>query len=199
MNVKSVFLENEALWLGRFQPPTIGHLIAALSILGRWEKLTIGIVHRDNKKHEADEKWSEYLGAASDITDSPGRNPFSPQEVFDMWNATIQSYGLENRVQLRNMARAAFQPNFNGEYHPNRYDLVDIALTLHDPETDRNRKNAFAKLIDRPITYVLTPFKIHVSDLRQLAKDDMGMWETYLPEGAREVFARIGGAKRMLV
>lgn len=196
--MNSIFPSNkQALWLGRFQPPTNGHLIAVLAILACWERLTIGIVHHSNYSSKIDPKWNEYLDLTQNITKSVIRNPFRPEEIMNMWRAILETQGISHRVQLIYMPRMAYQPSFNSTYPVNKYDFVDIALTENDPETDRVRQNTFQKILNRPIEYIRSPLKIHVSEMRTQINNGLATWDKYIPLGGYEYFLNIDGPRRM--
>ena len=189
--------KRQALWLGRFQPPSIGHVVALLALLAYWEKLTIGIVHRFNKKFEARKTWQDYLAKVSDVTDSVEKNPFTPDEILEMWTETIKHLKLTHRVTFVSMARVAFQPDFNKDFPIETYDLVDMALHLTDPTHDHLRRDTFERILNRPIAYVYTPWKMHVSEMRERIRSDKLSWSDCLPPGGYESFIRMNGPERM--
>ena len=198
MNNSGVFISHKhALWLGRFQPPSIGHLMTVLAILARWKFLTIGVVHRSNQSGDAHPKWESYLKNTRNVTQSLIRNPFQPEEVIAMFKATLDTQNIAHRVQFINMPQTAYQPAFNSIYPPEKYDFVDIALTSHDPETDYIRQKAFRDLLDRPVEYIRTPWKIHISQVRDRIDKGIGSWDEYIPKGGYEYFLSLNGPARM--
>lgn len=196
--MSAIFSSNkQALWLGRFQPPTKGHLIATLAILARWRRLTIGIVHRSTCPSGIDSRWNKYLNFTQNINQSVIRNPFQPDEIVNMWKATLDDQCISHRVRLINMPQTAYQPYFNSIYPVEKYDFVDIELTNNDPETDHIRQKTFKEVLCRPIEYVRTPWKIHVSELRNLIDQGLISWGKYIPSGGYEYFLNINGPARM--
>lgn len=198
MRNNSVLISHkQALWLGRFQPPSIGHLTAVLAILARWELLTIGVVHRSDITVKVDPKWKTYLDDTQNITQSIIRNPFQSEEVITMFKAILDAQRISHRVQFISMPQAAYQPLFNSIYPTQKYDFVDIALTSHDPETDHIRQKAFRNLLERPIEYIMTPWKIHVSEVRDRVVKSLTSWDEYIPAGGYKYFLGIDGPARM--
>lgn len=186
-----------ALWLGRFQPPTIAHLAMARSILNEWNQLTIGVVHDSPRPNYVDPKWEEFLRRTSETTFSSGKNPFTPEEVLRMWTACLREQRLESMVNIRSMPQIAYQEHFNSEFDPTKLDFIEVTLEEGDTEIDRYRQLAFQQLIGRPISYVYPPFKLHNSKIRSLMLGGGHDWEEFIPRGAYEVFVEIDGPRRI--
>ncbi|MDO8513430.1 MAG: hypothetical protein Q7S37_02930 [bacterium] len=186
-----------ALWLGRFQPPTIAHLITVKTILKEWNKLIIGIVHRSPRPDYVDPKWEIFLRRTAKSTLVVGKNPFTTEEVARMWTACLREQYLESKVNIKSMPQIAYQPRFNEEFDPKKVDFIEVTLTEDDTEIDKDREYAFSHLIGRPIFYVSPPFKLHNTDIRSLVLRGGHQWEEFIPVGAYTVFTEIDGPRRM--
>lgn len=191
---------DHALWLGRFQPPTIAHLATARTILNEWNRLTIGIVHsssRPGHTEPIDPKWKAFLERTAEVPFASGKNPFTSEEVSRMWVACLREQHFENRVSIKPMPQIAYQPHFNEEFEPALFNFIEVKLESGDAEVDRDRQLAFSHLIGRPISYVSPPFKLHNSEIRSLVLQGRRQWEEFIPPGAYTVFIEIDGPRRM--
>lgn len=191
---------NHALWLGRFQPPTIAHLATARTILNEWNRLTIGIVHSSLQSgyvEPVDPKWEVFLKRTAETSLASGKNPFTPEEVSRMWVACLREQHFEDKVSLKPMPQIAYQPRFNEEFDPNLFNFIEVKLESGDAEVDRERQLAFSHLLGRPISYVSPPFKLHNSEIHLLVLQSGRRWEEFVPFGAYTVFVEIDGPRRM--
>lgn len=186
-----------ALWIGRFQPPTIGHIIATLAILSRWKKLTIGIVKDSECPQNIDAKWIKYLKEHAGTVESISKNPFKANEVINMWICILKEYSLEDRVELTSMPRVAYQEKFNQNFLPSKYDIVDIELSDPDPKKDYLRQKAFRIALKRKIFYVKVPLKIHVTQIKNMVHTNKGSWKEFLSKNEYEYFVKISGPQRI--
>lgn len=192
---------DQALWLGRFQPPTIAHLATAQTILNEWNRLTIGIVHSSLQSGHGelvDPKWEVFLKRTAETSFASGKNPFTPEEVSRMWIACLREQHFENRVSTKPMPQIAYQPCFNEEFEPLLFNFIEVKLEGDDAEVDRDRQLAFSHLIGRPISYISPPFKLHNSEIRSLVLRGGRRWEEFIPLGAYSVFVEINGPCRMV-
>lgn len=196
---KNLNLSNpkDAIWVGRFQPPTIGHLVSLFVILSKYKKCTVGIVHYTRPPADISEKWKPYIESAESVLSNPPNNPFTPQEILNMWNALLAEYNLTDRVEVIPMTRVAYQLDFNKKYPPSEIDFVDIELNQNDPQSDRSRQEAFQKNLNREIIILKSPIKIHASDIREAMKTSNRDWKQFLATSVIKIIGEIDGVNRI--
>lgn len=187
----------DAIWVGRFQPPTLGHVVSLFVILSRYKNCKIGIVHYSKKPADIPEKWKSYVESAETILKDPLQNPFTPEEVLNMWSAVLNEFNVTDRVELIPMVRVAYQLDFNEKYPPNKVDFVDIALSNNDPQSDTSRQEAFQKNLDRKIILLKSPIKIHASNIRESMRDNTEKWVNFLPSSIIKIIQENNALKRI--
>lgn len=187
----------DAIWVGRFQPPTIGHLVSLFVILSKYEKCKIGIVHYSKPPADIPEKWKSYIESAESVLKSPRCNPFTSKEILNMWSALLTEYNLTGRVELIPMTRVAYQSDFKEKYPPNEIDFVDIELTHNDPQSDRLRQETFQENLDRKIIVMKSPIKIHASEIREAMRTNTQNWMQFLPASVIKIVQEIDGVTRI--
>ena len=187
-----------AIWVGRFQPPTIAHYVTMECILEKWKHLHIGIVSHTPRPAILDDAWFEYLETPSANTLTKEKNPFTSEEVCAMWHGAIECSPYAKRVVLIPMPRIAYQSNFNLLYPEDLIDFVDVAPHGTDSEFDQLRRMTFEKLLDRQIHYVSPRFKLHNTQIRNEIQLKKYAWSDVLPAGCYAVFTKIGGPERIV-
>lgn len=187
----------EALWLGRFQPPTITHMANVKLILEMWQKLTIGVVYGTARPPNIDSRWDDFLRQTTTITLVSWKNPFLSDEVIRMWEAGLEKAGYHDRVNLFAMPQVAHQTDFNVRFPPSRMDFVEVDFGEAALEIDRRRSEVFQNLLDRKIWGIKAPFILHNTEIRHRVLNGGQSWEEFLPEGTYEVFLEIKGPERI--
>lgn len=71
-------MRKQALFHGRFQPPSIGHVATVEAILAEWEHLTIGVVYNSPRPITIDSRLDDYIAKVDIASYGPGQNPFRP-------------------------------------------------------------------------------------------------------------------------
>lgn len=188
---------NCALFQGRFQPPTIAHLCTVQTILQKWTRLIIGIVHNTPKPDWFDPRWDEYLLRSEATSYAPGKNPFTPHEVKEMWTACIATCGLDQYILCDIIKRPYFDKDFSRKYPPLQIDLVRPEQHKEDTHIDLFRGTIFPELLDRQIWHACPPFKLHNTQIKKIVQAGLGSWDNFIPSGAYDVFIRIDGPARI--
>lgn len=191
-----VALSKEALWFGRFQPPSIAHLAMLETILKTWEKLTIAVIFNSPRPVGVDSKWAMYLSASDNTVYTPEKNPFAPQEIVAMWEACIQIHSLAERVTVIATPRPQYI-DLNTQFPPEKFDYVLTEITKEDSAMDKLRDTIFPQLLGREVVYVKPPFKLHNSEIRRLVFSGEKDWQDFVPVGAYEAFIGMNGPARM--
>ena len=189
---------NCALFQGRFQPPTIAHLCTVETILAEWQSAVIGVVYDSPRPDWFDSKWDEYLRESAGTSYAPGKNPFTPAEVKQMWDACIGVRGLDQHVRCDIIKRPYFDREFNFKYPPDEITIVRPIQQKGDADMDHLRGRIFPELLNREVRYVSPLFKLHNTEIREMVHFGKNGWEDFVPQGAYEVFLRIDGPARVL-
>jgi nicotinamide mononucleotide adenylyltransferase len=186
-----------ALFMGRFQPPSIAHWCTVETILQSWVRVVIVIVYNvapPNTRPEYKDLWQVFSSASY----TPGKNPFTAEEVRDMWESCINAHDLSDCVSCRVIPRPEFNPGeFNTMFPPGEFELVRTERFANDAEIDVVRGAMFPELFRRPIGYVRPPFKLHNSEIRTRVSNGQGSWSDFIAPGAFETFQRLDGPARM--
>lgn len=113
----------DAIWVGRFQPPSIAHFHTLITILEQWPRATIGVV--SNEFDNIDRKgalWDQYRS----IMRPTGKNLFSSDEIIALWSQAIKTNDLCNRVNVRSVIRPECSIVFDADFHFSRYDYIEV-------------------------------------------------------------------------
>jgi nicotinamide mononucleotide adenylyltransferase len=186
---------NTALFTGRFQPPSIGHVAMVDAILERWHRLIIGVV--DPNLHSTDsfdQRWLPHMAVTKNGF-SPQNFIFSPHEIVRMWRAWIEDEGLKDRVTAKPVPRI-FLNAFSELYPGENYDLVYPAVLPDDSHAEHLRQRIFPELLRRAVYHVEPRFQLHNSQIKKLVQEGRN-WKEFIPRGAYEVFKSIDGALRV--
>lgn len=183
-----------AVLLGRFQPPTIAHAATVQCILTQWHKIIIGIVYHSPPPDDFEyEKWGYTLNESSfDAI----RNPFTPEEVHEMWKGYINSCNAADRISCQLTKRPHFTQQFNTIYPPDTTDIVCIRAPKGDPDYGR-QYTIFQKMFNRNVYFIDPPSPLHNTDIKRIIKLRHRSWQEYIPVGAYEVFVQINGHARV--
>ncbi len=191
-------MRKKALWVGRFQPPTIAHYTTLECILSQWEQVTIGIVHATPPPVDLNHDWDEYLENPVANTLTQEKNPFTGEEVMDMWSAALTPSRYLDRVTLVTMPRVPYQNNFDLEFPKTEFDFVEVTADTSDSQFDSVRRETFERLLKRQIYYVSPSFKLHNTQIRRLIAAGECSWKDVLPSGCFEKFLEIEGPMRII-
>lgn len=187
----------QAIWTGRFQPPTKAHLATARRILESWERLTIVVAYEIAPPDRMLVEWQEYIRLSGATSYAPGKNIFSHVEVVTMWQAAIDALDLQQRVIVCANGRPEFDETFRQRFPENAYDFVTIRLPETESVIDATHRELLPRLHCRPVFEVDAPFVLHNTEIRKRVIEGNGSWEEYLPAGTIEVFTRISGDRRL--
>ncbi len=190
-------MSNQALFHGRFQRPSIGHVATVEAILAKWDHLTIGVVYNSVRLTNTDLRLRDYVSQVDIASYGPGRNPFTQSEVKEMWKSYILSMSLMKRVDCLIVKRIEFEPDFNVLFPPEKIDLVFSELNPEDAGADVLRHQLFPEVLGREIFQVKPSLSIHNSEIRRLVLSGHASLRQFIPTGAYEVFMKINGPKRM--
>lgn len=186
-----------ALFQGRFQPPSIAQASTAETILNTWPFLVICVVYDSPKPDWLNPKWNEYLAEAARTSYAPGKNPFAPHEIKEMWDAWISFRSFCRRIRCDISKRPYFDREFNKRYPPEEFMIVRPARKEGDADIDSLRGKIFPELLKREYTFVHPPFKLHNTEIIRRVMEEGKSWESFIPPGAYEVFLRIQGPARI--
>ena len=187
----------EALFQGRFQPPTIAHMCTVETILAHWQSLVICVIYNSPKPEWFDPRWDSYINESARTSYAPGKNPFTSDEVKEMWDAAIHSRNLYGRIQCATSKRPYFDKEFHVKYPPERFTLIRTHSGDSDTTIDRVRGDIFPELLGRGFVVVKPPFKLHNTEIAKKVLKGGSTWKEFLPTGAYEVFLHIKGPERM--
>ena len=187
----------QALWTGRFQPPTIAHLATVTTILEKWDRLTIIVSVEMPAPSHMHREWADYILTSSRTSYGPGKNPFSGNEILDMWTAGVERAGLSSVVNVATRGRPEFDSKFIEQYPADDFDFVLIDLGESSAGIDQLHQNVLPRLHGRPVFSVQPTFKLHNSEIRRKVYDEGHGWEEFLPSGVYDVFQRIEGSERV--
>lgn len=194
---KEVLVREHALFQGRFQPPSIAHLSTVKTILNEWKNVTIGIVYNSPRPDNLDLRLQEYLDKVDVRSYGPGKNPFTREEVMEMWVRCLEAEGLADRVTCVFIKRQEFETDFEILYPSDKIDLVLPESASGDTETDKLRREIYAIVYTRKIFYVKPPVQIHNSKIREIIASGRGNWAQFIPPGAYETFLEMEGPRRI--
>lgn len=186
-----------AIWLGRFQPPNIGHLATLRCILSVWPKVIVGIVHKTPPPKYVDKKWEEYLAHPIADTLTADKNPFEIAEILLMWMRTVKNCKIDDRVDFVPMPRLAFQPDFSIKYPEKDFDFIEVTPTHGDSDFDKLKAEVFSNILERNTYEVTPPFKLHNSEIKERISAGTALWSDVLPNGCYEIFCQINGPNRV--
>lgn len=186
-----------ALFLGRFQPPSIAHAAMIETILRVYSTLIIGVLYDTSSVDTCGSVWKEYMRRAAEDF-APRKNPFSPEEIAQMWRAYLERRHLTEHVSVQITKRAMFEPNFNETFPPASIDLVSPGLNKSDSVKDNMRVNDFPRLLNRDLIVLEPPFKLHNTAIRGIITSGAATWSDFIPGGAYEIFIGLDGPRRML-
>lgn len=177
----------KALWLGRFQPPTIAHFVALVKILDIYHEVTIACVFDSPRPTGLDPKWHVMLDEEDAVAYRFGKNPFSSDEVLAMWNAVIETCRLESRVECCAVPRPQFF-ELNRVFPVEWYQFVSTG--------GRERVVQHEQMFGRPVQHIVPAFTLHNSEIRPLVQQAGRSWVDFIAPGAWRVFHSIGGESR---
>lgn len=163
-----------ALWLGRFQPPTIAHWAALLKIQEKCSLVTIAVVYDDDTP--VPWGWMD--------KNEHQKNAFSPLQVKAMWRKALLSFGV-NGVDVISIPRP-FAFDFGVRFPEKRFQLVSTNLD--------SRKAEFLK---RSVVYVKPPWELHVSEIKEIVKGNMDQWGKFVAPGIFPLFKKFGGLDKL--
>lgn len=186
---------DEAIWFGRFQPPSIAHFASLNKILEEWKLVHVGIVKYTPQPRDIDPIMASHLSDESSFL--PERNPFSPEEVRDMWLACIMEASLADRVHLHIVPRPEYWPEYRSLFPPERVNHVQVSGGSGESSAEVFRAEFYPKYYGRRIWRVAPPFMLHNSEIRRRIAEQKGGWSEYLPAGTYETFMRINGPERV--
>ena len=186
-----------ALFQGRFQPVTIAHFCTVQTILAEWEAIIICVVYNSPKPTWFDPKWDDYIKESERTSYAPGKNPFTPEEVKEMWDACIISHSLSQRARCDITKRPYFDKEFDARYPPSKITLVRPIPKQGDANIDDLRGRIFPELLKREYRFVNPPFKLHNTDIIKMVLHEGASWGNFIPPGAYDVFLRIDGPARI--
>ena len=185
-----------ALFLGRFQPPNIAHIFTILAILEQWESLIIAVIYDSPKPPNLNSQWQKYIQESA-ISYAPEKNPISPTEVKEMWDAFITTRNLKGRIRCE-ITKRPYDLEFSKIYPPDQIDIVYPTLDESDPKIDFLRAQAYPKLLGREIFFVRPLFKLHNTEIKRIIIAGIGSWKDFVPSEIYEIFLRINGQKKFL-
>ena len=186
-----------ALLQGRFQPVTIGHFCTVQTILAEWESIIICVVYNSPKPIWFNPKWNEYIKESERTSYAPGKNPFAPEEIKEMWDACILAHSFSQRARCDITKRPYFDKEFNVKYPPTEITVVRPMLQEGDADIDNLRGKIFPELLKREYRLVYPAFKLHNTDIIRMVLQEGASWENFIPHGAYDVFLRIDGPVRI--
>jgi nicotinamide mononucleotide adenylyltransferase len=166
-------------------------------ILQQWQGLVVGVVDATiPRPHQIPQEIIHFCGLA-DEKNRPERNPFSPKERVEMWQQTLQAFGLSKNVVVVPLKRPEYDLEwFAQEFPAINYDLVFPTLENETASFDAVRNQTFEKIFRGRVFFVKPRFVLHGSTVRQLIEEGKD-WSEFIPRGALEVFLRIQGPERM--
>jgi hypothetical protein len=176
----------KALWLGRFQPPTIAHFASLLKILDLYDEVRIAVVFDGPRPKDINPLWIPVLDQEDLTSYANGKNPFLPEEVIAMWTATVGICRLQARTSCCSIKRPQFF-DFNQEFPPGEYMLVSTGGCT--------RKSLHKAMFQREVRHVDPPFALHNSEIKLLLKNG-GEWGDFIAPGAWKVFHSLNGEAR---
>ncbi|MHC1601380.1 MAG: nicotinamide-nucleotide adenylyltransferase [Candidatus Nezhaarchaeales archaeon] len=160
-----------ALYIGRFQPYHLGHLAATKWILGREDRLIIGV---------GSAQYSHTLD-----------NPFTVGERIEMILATLEEEGISNRcvvIPIPDIGQHALWVQVVKQYCP-----PFSKVYTNSPLTRRLFIEAGVEVREIPM---FERDKYDATHIRKLMLED-GDWESCVPKPVAEVIKRIKGVERV--
>lgn len=185
-----------ALFPGRFQPVNIAHAATVETILAAWQNVTIAVATPETS-FDFDEKWRSYFEASRNRF-AEEKAIFTPDEVKQMWDAWIENRGLRARV-VCTLAPRIYLNDFSRRFPADLYDIVYPRPHVDDSEGDRHKYESFGRLLNREISFVEPPFRLHNTEIRQMIALEHRTWRDVLPPGAYDVFVSLNGPARVPV
>ena len=191
-------MRKQALWLGRFQPPTIAHLATLQEILRFWEKVVVGVIVRSSGNVPPDSPWKQFLDSTASQAVATWKNPFTGDEIVRLWMDSIVGEVSSGRVIFVTMPQVAHQLDFSSRFPKETYDFVEVEYGSDSTESDRLRLQTFASLLERSIHFVQSPLILHNTEIRHLVSSGKS-WTEFIPQGALETFTELNGASRLKI
>lgn len=184
----------DAIWVGRFQPPSIAHFCALLTILEQWPRVIIGVV--PDEFYNIDRKgmrWDQYRS----IMRPTCKNLFSADEIVALWSQAIITNDLCDRASVISIARPECSVAFDTDFHFTKYDYTEIDGGAGDIDVENFRKQHASEMYGREIYWVRPSFVLHNSQIKKLIKEQCGEWSDYLVPGAEKLFSQFNGPSRI--
>lgn len=187
--------KENALFLGRFQPPSTAHLETVQSILVQWKHLTIAVIYNTLRPAEIPPQWDDQLMSEDTTAYASPKNPLSSAEVSRLWRGCLETVGLLSRVAVVETKRPQFYP-FNERFPSDRFDWVALTLSSISAE-EATRRRMYEKMFCRKIHEVTPAFQLHNTEIKKLVRQGR-QWSEFVPRGAYEIFLEINGPSRLL-
>lgn len=189
--------DKKALFPGRFQPPSIAHAHTLDVIRRKWRHVVILITYASNgTPNKYREKWREFLHM-SDLNFLPEKNPFTPEEVQEMWQSHIDANGLQESVSCKINVRPHLDPHFNTNFPPSAFVIVYPKAGCTETAHDLLREQVISKILNRNIVIVHPGFMLHNMEIKlRVAAGES--WERFIAPGAYETFIRLRGPERII-
>lgn len=185
-----------ALFPGRFQPVNIAHAATVETILAEWQNVTIAVA-TSSTDLDYDERWRPYVEASRNRF-AQKQAMFTPDEIKQMWDAWIEDRGLGARV-LCVLAPRIYLKDFSRRFPADLYDIVYPSSHLDDSEGDKHKYESFGQLLNREISFVDPPFRLHNTQIRNLIALRQRTWRDVLPPAAYQVFMSLDGPERACI
>ncbi len=186
--------KKKALFLGRFQPPSIAHLETVRTILKQWDNLTIAVVYNSPRPKNVDPRWVRPLEIEDASSYSQPKNPFSSTEVGLMWEECLKVAGVTSRVMVTETLRPQFYP-FNERFPPEGFNWVSITPNEKN-NNSLDRLQMYEELFGRKIWLVKPEFELHNTEIKKIVSLGRS-WKEFIPAGAFEIFIEVDGPSRI--
>ncbi|MFH1254883.1 MAG: hypothetical protein V1667_00180 [bacterium] len=188
----------DAIWVGRFQPPSIAHFYSLTAILKQWPHVTIGVV--SDEIDVVDRKgmlWGQYLAFMRQTSCNIGKSLFSSSEIVALWEEVITKNDLCDRVNARPIMRPECSVAFDADFHFSQYDYVEIEGGAGNIDVENFRKQYASEMYRRAIHWVYPSLVLHNSQIKKLIARQCGSWPDYLAPGATKLFSQFNGPSRI--
>lgn len=187
-----------AVTFDRFPVVTSADLDLVVSLLQDFPHVVVGVVDVEARPPEPVTPGVEHAGfyAIRDMDADPTRNPMSVEERVAMWRATVAAANLNDKVTIEPVPRPELFPRwFNARFLADR---SYVALRT-DPSSrmDAARNQAYSEILGRQVVPVAPRQGIDAAAVAEMYRGGNMGWDAAIARGAREVFAKADGARRV--
>lgn len=132
----------------------------------------------------------------SDLNFRPEKNPFTPEEVQEMWQSHIIANDLQASVSCIINIRPHLDRDFNTKFPPSEMILVYPKAGSTETAYDLLREQTIGIILGREVEIVHPGFMLHNTEIRlRVAAGES--WERFMAPGAYETFLRLRGPERI--